>query len=112
MVSYFAMGEKPLIMPGIYMFPTQQPIVVRPGNPILDFVAAGIEGKSDAEQLDKSLDRIEDAYRHSRSFKDQPIYLLLVNHKRTGFPESRRIVVKDKDECVGLALINPSDISR
>ncbi len=112
MVSYFAMTQKPLIMPGIYMFPTQQPIVVKPGNPILDFVASESEGRSDAEQLDKSLDRIEVDYKQSRSFRGQPIYLLLINHKRTGFPDSRRIKVMDKDNCVALALVNSADISR
>ena len=106
MISYYAMCEKQVIMPGIYMFATQQPITVRPGNPILDFVATEGERRNDLDQIERSLNKIEAAMFESRSFKGKPVYVLLVNHNRTGFPETYRLKYLDQDNCIALAKVD------
>ena len=106
MISYYAMCEKQVIMPGIYMFATQQPITVRPGNPILDFVATNGERMPDVDQIERSLDKIETALGESRSFKGKTVYVLLVNHNRTGFPDTYRLKYLDQDKCVALAKVD------
>ncbi len=106
MISYYAMCEKQVIMPGIYMFATQQPITVRPGNPILDFVATEGERRNDLDQIERSLNKIEAAMFESRSFKGKPVYILLVNHNRTGFPETYRLKYLDQDNCIALAKVD------
>ena len=103
MVSYYAMSEKPFIMPGIYMFPTQQPITVKPENPLLDFVSGEGESVSDEVQVERNIARIKDLQSRSKSLAGKPLYLLLVNHKRTGFPPAYGLHYLGQDSCVALA---------
>lgn len=105
MISYYAMCEKSLAMPGIYMFPTQQPITVKPGNPILDFVAPEGGGKPDVDQIEQSLDMMERSLAKSHSFGGKPVYVLLINHRRTGFPQTYRLKYLGQDQCVALARV-------
>jgi hypothetical protein len=106
MLPYFAMCEKQLVMPGIFMFPSQQPVTVKPGNPILDFVNTEEPGQSDQDQLSNGISKVQKLLGESRSFSKTPVYLLIVNHARTGIPKHPDLEILDQDQNIAWAKLN------
>ena len=100
MLAYFTAIDRPLFISGIFTYPSQQPVIMKPGLETLAYASPDVrEHTPVAVQVNSILSQIAPRRKLLKSIDMKSTWVFFVNYERSGYDEIQmpEVVYRDKN---------------